>query len=812
MFIDHYRINPDLPTNILIREMEFTQRLYEIAEREKRTIIRYADGHIEYVEETQQQAASANIPLAIATDKQTGDTITVSDDDLYKGTYILGVQGSGKTSILTQIGLHQIESGNSIIAFDPTTNMSMIKDIVSRMPEERVKDTYIFSLTDDFKFPFGLPVFSYKTSGTVGYQEKQATREQIFTAFEKIWKETKEQVHFRKVLRYIIPVLLEHPKFTLAHIPAFFADDKFRAKVLASILDTDVKRFWEDFKTWSKERKTNETNPFLTRVDDLLHDGYIQYHISQKPQKGDGRFEKRLIDFDWLIEQKKIVLIHLPLWLKGYKQAGRVIGILFMMQIYAAIFGGKGNQVTVLVDEFAKWAIGSADDFRELLSYGRKYGVQLVLANQYIDQFKEEGVETLISAVTTAATVISMRLNRDDAKYMAALYEGYRDDSEDFPDFEEELYEEDDYEEETYEDDEQFTKQPSNLYADVFSQLERHESQVCKDFARIWLPRLNDLANENTQPDPYAEGTPSLVKEYAKFSFMQAGVERWWPYHPGDIEDYLEKLNQYFYGAQKYRDEDYAIAYEMGEKLVEAMLHYEKTRYPDGRYHKEKSELWEALEIPQFIRSVEQVVLALIADPLYIDEADIDRERRDFERDKEQRFIRWQQQQQHNRERWQQREEHKRELYQREQTRKRERWEEKREEWEEERELDEEVIAKLLKDFPVREGFIKTSSGVHLMRTIDLPEKTTDNVEERIKSILTRTKYTYCRGKKEVEEAIKTAFNEPPDSGSPTSPPTPPQPPTQPSGRAPAPESIHDVDDLQQRSDRLDQYEGLDDF
>src|SRR5579875_2457702 len=342
--------------------------------------------------------------IAIGQEIKTGEDIFVSQEALYSGTWLCGVQGSGKTSILSNIGLNQIAKGNSVIAFDPTTGGDMIRDIISRMPEERVKDTFIFSLPNDFKFPFGLPVFSLHEAHNLGYEAREEAKNQIFTAFEKLWPEARTQIYIRKMLRNIIPLLLDVPGFTLVHVPTFLNDVRLRKVVLSQVRDTAIVKFWEDYNSWGREQKKDETSPFLNRLDDLLSDGFIKYHICQKPTpkpKETDQFKRRLISLRQLIFHNKIVLIHLPLDQGAYKVASRTIGIFFMMLLYSATFSlgklprEKRPTYTVLVDEFAKWAIGSADEFRDLLSYGRKYGIQLVLANQYLGQFDEEGMTSL---------------------------------------------------------------------------------------------------------------------------------------------------------------------------------------------------------------------------------------------------------------------------------------------------------------------------------------------------------------------------------------------------------------------------------
>jgi hypothetical protein len=457
-------------------------------------------------------------PIAIGEDIQTGEKISVPQDALYSGTYVIGVQGSGKTSILTTIGLSQMEAGDSVIVLDPTGDM--IRDIISRMPEERIQDTYMLSLKED-KFPFSMSVFSYpqQTQGIKQLELEQGTRNQIYSAFEKLWPETRSGMFFRKMLRNIIPILLDHPQFTLLHVPRFFRDAAFRQHILAGMPDQDVLPFWQDYSQWSRSRKERETQPFLDRVDELLvSDKYIKYFICQK---------RGLIDIRQAIIERKNLLIHLPLDELPYKNAARTIGIFFMMQIYAATFSfanmprNKRPGFTLLVDEFSKWATGSSDEFRDLFSFGRKYGIKQVLCHQYLGQLDEENMGSLKQAMTTAHTVIALRTNRDDSPYLSHLFAGYE-------------YEDYGEEEEEDEEEEVFTRKPTIIDTEPTKEMKYHKDPLVRDFYVRYVAPLEVGARwgQNILPRKYDFG-------FGEVYFEQT-----------TIREILRRLNRLLYDTQ----------------------------------------------------------------------------------------------------------------------------------------------------------------------------------------------------------------------------------------------------------------------
>jgi hypothetical protein len=466
----------------------------------------------------QAQDTPAKRTIAIGEDIQTGEKIYVSQDALYSGSYVIGVQGSGKTSILTTIGLAQMEAGDSVIVLDPTGDM--IRDMVSRMPEERIQDTYMLSLKES-KYPFSMSVFSYpqQTQGIKQLELEQGTRNQIYSAFEKLWPETRSGLYFKKILRNIIPILLDHPQFTLLHIPRFFSDAAFRQHILACMTNQDILPFWQDYSDWSRSRKERETQPFLDRIDELLSDEFVKYLICQK---------HGLIDIRQAIIERKNLLIHLPLDELPYKNAARTIGIFFMMQIYAATFSfanmprNKRPGFTLLVDEFSKWAYGSGDEFRDLFSLGRKYGIKQVLCHQYLGQLDEENMGSLKQAMTTAHTVIALRTNRDDSPYLSHLFAGYE-----YEDYGEEEEEEDEAEE-------VFTRKPMIIDTEPTKEMKYHKDPLVRDFYIRYVAPLEVGATwgQNTLPRKY------------DFGFGQVYFEQ------TTIREILRRLNRLLYDTQ----------------------------------------------------------------------------------------------------------------------------------------------------------------------------------------------------------------------------------------------------------------------
>jgi hypothetical protein len=125
-----------------------------------------------------------NKPITIGRDTQTQHNSLVSQEQLESGTYILGVQGVGKSSLLESIILQQIAQNESVIAIDP--HGDLVREIIARMPVNRVNDTYLLDLKEARDWPFSMNLFALPKGQENSRPARDAVRSQVMHAFERL--------------------------------------------------------------------------------------------------------------------------------------------------------------------------------------------------------------------------------------------------------------------------------------------------------------------------------------------------------------------------------------------------------------------------------------------------------------------------------------------------------------------------------------------------------------------------------------------------------------------------------------------------
>ena len=337
-----------------------------------------------------------------------GETVSIPDIERQSGTYILGVQGVGKSSLLEHLIFQDICKGYAVIVLDPYGDL--IDHAIAQLPEEKVAKTFIFDI-EDIAYPFGLNLFNVALDASIA--EQTQAQDRILHVFEKCFPETSRML-LEKYLGNIAPVFFANAQkgYAMTDIPKFLRDDTFRVKLLRNNqVRYFIREFWEDeYSQLSPSQRQSETASLATRLNRFVRSPIVGNIIGQSTTT---------IDFRKAIENKEIIFIKLPV--KTLREDAQLIGTMLIAQIHAAIFSfadtplEKRPGFSLFVDDFQHFA---TSDFSEMFTEGRKYGSRVAVAHQYREQLPEY----LTKATLTARTIITFQATHEDATKLAHLY------------------------------------------------------------------------------------------------------------------------------------------------------------------------------------------------------------------------------------------------------------------------------------------------------------------------------------------------------------------------------------------------------
>jgi hypothetical protein len=328
--------------------------------------------------------------------------------DRSRHMYVIGKTGMGKSTLLENLAIQDIQNGEGMAFIDP--HGSSAERLLDYVPEERVKDVLYFA-PFDLDNPVGFNIME-----DVGYDKRHLVVSGIMSAFHRLFGEEKWSDRMEYILGNTLLALLEYPDATLIDVNRMYVDKVFRKKVTEYITDPLVKRFWaEEFVTYT-DRYTQEATPAIqNKIGQFTSNPLVRNIIGQA---------KSSFDLRQIMDERKIFIVNLSKGRMGETNAD-LIGSLLTTKIYLAAMSradlpeGQREKLPdfyFYVDEFQSVA---NDSFADILSEARKYKLALIIAHQYIEQIPE----TIRPAVFgNVGTTVTFRVGPFDAETLETVF------------------------------------------------------------------------------------------------------------------------------------------------------------------------------------------------------------------------------------------------------------------------------------------------------------------------------------------------------------------------------------------------------
>src|SRR5262249_41047550 len=155
-------------------------------------------------------------------------------EDRFSHLYCLGKTGTGKSTLLENMALQDLELGNGFALIDP--HGELVDRIASRVPKSRQSDVVYLDASDPSQ-PYG-----YNPLRHVREDRIALAASGFLEVFKKMWPEA-WGVRMEHILRNILMALLEQPNSTMHDIVRVITDQKFRTHLAKSVRNESVKRF-----------------------------------------------------------------------------------------------------------------------------------------------------------------------------------------------------------------------------------------------------------------------------------------------------------------------------------------------------------------------------------------------------------------------------------------------------------------------------------------------------------------------------------------------------------------------------------------
>ena len=341
--------------------------------------------------------------------------IRMARDDRRRHTYIIGRTGVGKTEIMKNMAVQDIQAGEGLCIIDP--HGDFIEDILPHVPKERAEDVVLFEPADIDR-PLGLNMLEAPDEA----QKDFAVQEMISIFYKLVTDPAMLGPMFEHNMRNAMLTLMadgENPG-TLVDIPRIFTDVEFQKYKVSKLKDPLVRAFWEkEMAKTSDFHKSEMLGYLVSKVGRFVENGMIRNIVGQPHSS---------FNFRQIMDEGKILLVNLSKGRVGEMNA-KLLGLIIVSKLQMAALSradireSERKDFYLYVDEFQNFI---TDAFESILSEARKYRLNLIIAHQYLAQLEQgagaqgAGSKSLRDAVFgNAGTMVTFRIGVEDAEAMA---------------------------------------------------------------------------------------------------------------------------------------------------------------------------------------------------------------------------------------------------------------------------------------------------------------------------------------------------------------------------------------------------------
>ncbi len=329
--------------------------------------------------------------------------------DRRQHVYILGKSGTGKSALMFNMIIQNIENGDGVCMVDP--HGENVEAILSAIPPHRMKDVVYFNPADT-EHHIGFNVLEL-----VDPKYKHLVASGLMGIFTKIWANA-WSARMEYILNNAILALLDTPGTTLLGIPRMLVDKDYRQKIITNLKDPVIKAFWvHEYEAWQDKFRNEAIAPIQNKVGQFLSTSIIRNIV--------GQSTSTINIFD-IMNEGKIFLVNVSKGRIGEDNSSLLGGMIITKIQLAAmervrIPEDDRKDFYLYVDEFQNFV---TEAFAGILSEARKYRLNLTVAHQYTAQLISDKNSSVRDAIFgNVGTMIVFRVGADDAEFLEKEFE-----------------------------------------------------------------------------------------------------------------------------------------------------------------------------------------------------------------------------------------------------------------------------------------------------------------------------------------------------------------------------------------------------
>ena len=321
---------------------------------------------------------------------------------------VLGKTGTGKSSLLRYLASQDIEAGRGFIYFDLHGDATsfLLAAIAAR---EAACDTdlcerVIVVEPSDPDFSVGLNPLAHSSTNNTFVQMGEFAQ-----VLRHRWQLDSFGARTDELLRNSLYAIFENG-LTLLEVAPFLTNTPFRAECLKRVKNAEVREYFQQrFDQASEPMRAVMREPILNKISTFTADPHFRHIVGQQVST---------FSVANVLQAGQWVILNLHKGRLG--EHALTLGSLFLSQIKNALFARKNRQLFTLYCDEIQNLVALDCGLETILSEARKFGVSVLSANQYLEQYPNE----MRSAVLAVGTHIFFQLSSPDAHSISNVLDG----------------------------------------------------------------------------------------------------------------------------------------------------------------------------------------------------------------------------------------------------------------------------------------------------------------------------------------------------------------------------------------------------
>lgn len=343
--------------------------------------------------------------------------VSMSESARFRHAYVVGQTGTGKSTLLQHMILHDVRAGRGVCVIDP--HGPLLDAILRQVPPARARDVVLVDVTD-VERPIGFNILKIDEADPREYRRaRDLLIDDLYGHIDRTYDLLKAggpifETHFRAMLGLLLggerPPAGSAPSLMLFRSLYTRRPVRERLRARAEAADPVLAEFLQEALAAKGEAELANVAPYITsKFTRFVSDAALRNMTCQDS----------MLDFPAIVEGRKILLVYVGKGRFGEHAAG-LLASRVVAGVRDAVLRRRNDHDAapfyLYADEFQ---LVADERFAELLAEARKFGLALTLAHQFVEQLPDAVLRAILGNI---GTIVSLRVGPRDAETLAPYF------------------------------------------------------------------------------------------------------------------------------------------------------------------------------------------------------------------------------------------------------------------------------------------------------------------------------------------------------------------------------------------------------